>query len=133
MSTITYSTIKKMSPQLLVADLEGSIAFYTRKLGFEVEFRYEDFYVGIIKDGFSINLKCGDPSSEERKNKRQNEELDIVFSVEGVEDLFSECLGRSIEILQPLREMPYGKEFYIADPDGHILAFLEEARGSDNR
>jgi hypothetical protein len=28
-------------------------------------------------------------------------------------------------IVQPLRAMPYGKEFYIADPDGYILSFLE--------
>jgi len=25
-----------------------------------------------------------------------------------------------------LCDRPYGKEFYIADPDGYILAFLEE-------
>ena len=127
MSATTYSTIKKMSPQLLVADLDRSIEFYTKKLGFDVEFRYEDFYAGIIKDGFSIHLKSGNPSAEERKNKRQNEDLDIVFSVEGVEDLYSEFLNRAVEMVQQLCDRPYGKEFYIADPDGYILAFLEEA------
>jgi hypothetical protein len=30
----------------------------------------------------------------------------------------------AIEIIQPLRAMPYGKEFYIADPDGYIIGFL---------
>jgi hypothetical protein len=25
-----------------------------------------------------------------------------------------------------LRDMPYGKEFYVADPDGNIIGFLEE-------
>jgi predicted enzyme related to lactoylglutathione lyase len=29
-------------------------------------------------------------------------------------------------ITQPLRNMPYGTAFYMADPDGHILAFIEE-------
>ena len=114
-----------MSPQLLVTDIDRSIEFYTKQLGFEVDFRYEDFYAGIIKNGFSIHLKCGDPSAEERKNKRANEDLDIVFSVEGVEDLYNEFLNKSIDILQPLCDRPYGKEFYIVDPDGYILAFLE--------
>ncbi len=125
MKTTIYSTIKSMSPQLLVADIERSIGFYTTQLGFEVDFRYEDFYAGISKDGFSIHLKTGHPSAEERKSKRENLHLDIVFSVEGLEDLYKEFLNKPVEILQPLRTQPYGNEFYIIDPDGNILAFLE--------
>ena len=127
MDTIISSKIKKMSPQLLVTDIEYSLEFYTKKLGFDIDFRYEDFYAGIIKDGCSIHLKSGKPSIEERKNKRNNEDLDIVFSVEGIESLYEEFVNRSVEIIQPLRHMPYGKEFYVADPDGYIISFLEEA------
>ena len=126
MKAVAGSTIKKMCPQFLVADIERSIEFYTKTLGFEVEFRYEDFYAGIIKDGFGIHLKSGNPSPEERKNKREHEDLDIVFSVEDVEYFYNDLLGKPVEILQPLCVRPYGKEFYIADPDGYILAFLEE-------
>jgi catechol 2,3-dioxygenase-like lactoylglutathione lyase family enzyme len=126
MNTTTYSRIKKMSPQFLVADIERSLEFYTKKLGFDVDFRYEDFYAGIVKDGCSIHLKSDDSSLEERKSKRNNENLDIVFSVDGIEDLYQELLNKSVEFVQPLRDMPYGKEFYIADPDGHIISFLGE-------
>ena len=127
MDTIVFSTIKKMSPQLLVADIEHSIEFYTKKLGFEVEFRYYDFYAGINKDGCSIHLKSGKPSTEERQHKRKNEDLDIIFSVDNIENLYEELLKISVELIQPLRNMPYGKEFYVADPDGYIISFLEEA------
>ena len=126
MNTGTESKIKKMSPQFLVADIEHSIEFYTKKLDFEVDFRYEDFYAGIIKDNYSIHLKSGKPSIEERESKRENIDLDIIFSVEGVEDLYEALMNKSVEIVQPLCDRPYGKEFYIADPDGYILAFLEE-------
>lgn len=126
MNVGTQSKIKKMSPQLLVTDIEHSIEFYTKTLGFDIEFRYEDFYAGIIKDNYSIHLKSGKPSIEERRNKRENDDLDIVFSVKDVEDLYEEFLNKSVEIIQPLCDRPYGKEFYIADPDGYILAFLEE-------
>jgi len=126
MDNIPYFRIKKMSPQILVTDIDRSIEFYTKKLGFDVDFLYEDFYAGIIKNGYSIHLKSGKPSTEERKNKRENEDLDIVFSVEAVEDLYTELVNKSVEITQPLCDRPYGKEFYIADPDGYILAFLEE-------
>jgi predicted enzyme related to lactoylglutathione lyase len=126
MITITQSKIKKMSPQLLVTDLDNSIAFYIEKLGFELEFRYEDFYVGIIKDGCSIHLKSGKPSVEERKNKKENNDLDIVFSVDNLDGMYERFLKESVEIVQPLCERPYGKEFYITDPDGYIFAFLQE-------
>jgi len=126
MSTITASKIINMSPQLLVADISRSIDFYTKKLGFEMDFLYEDFYSGISKNGFTIHLKVGKPSVEERQSKRKNEDLDIVFSVNGIEDLYEELLNKSVEFTQPIRKMDYGKEFYIIDPDGYIISFLEE-------
>jgi catechol 2,3-dioxygenase-like lactoylglutathione lyase family enzyme len=127
MDTTTYTRIKKMSPQFLVNDIDRSIEFYTKKLGFTLEFRHEDFYAGIIKDGCSIHLKSGEIPMEERKNKRNNEDLDIVFSVDGIEYLYQELSNKSIEFVQLLRDMPYGKEFYVADPDGYIIAFMTEA------
>lgn len=125
MNTIISSKIKKMSPQLVVTDIEDSLDFYTKKLDFEIDFRYEDFYAGISKDGWSIHLKKGNPLIEERENKRINKDLDIVFSVDGIEQLYENYVNRSVEIIQPLRDMPYGKEFYVVDPDGYIISFLE--------
>lgn len=69
MNTINSSKLRSMSPQFVVADLERSITFYTTKLGFEVAFRHENFYVGIVKEGFSIHLKSGRPSTGERIKK----------------------------------------------------------------
>src|SRR5262245_42643293 len=127
METMMHSKIRKMSPQLLVTDIERAIEFYTKNLGFNVDFLYEDFYAGIIKDGFSIHLKMDKPSIDQKQNKRASEHLDIIFSVEQIENLYEEISGKSVEVIQILRTMPYGREFYIADPDGHTIAFLEEA------
>ena len=107
-----------MSPLLLVSDLERSVEFYTEKLSFSVEFRYEDFYAGIIKDGHSLHLKCGVP-------QRKEEDLEVTFSVDNIERLYEEVLSKSVNVVQPLRKMPYGKEFYLADPDGNRMAFVE--------
>jgi catechol 2,3-dioxygenase-like lactoylglutathione lyase family enzyme len=127
MEPIRASRIKKMSPQLIVKDIGHSIQFYTNKLGFDVDFRYEDFYAAIIKEGHSIHLKSGKPSIDERKSRRENEDVDIVFSVDNIGDLYEQYSNRSVEFIQRLRDMPYGKEFYVTDPDGYIIAFLEEA------
>lgn len=114
---------KKMSPQLSVVSIERSLEFYTKKLGFSLDFRYEDFYAGIMKDGHSIHLKSGDIPDLNTKNR---DDLDITFSVDNIVRLYEEFLRKSIDIIQPLRDMPYGREFYIADPDGNHLAFLQE-------
>src|SRR5215467_9209331 len=126
MSALTSSKIKKMSPLLLVADINRSIEFYSKKLDFDIDFRYEDFYAGIIKDGYSIHLKVSEYSIEERKNKSRNEDLNLIFSISSIEDLYEQLLNKYVEIAQSLRDMPYGKEFYIADPDNNIIAFVEE-------
>jgi predicted enzyme related to lactoylglutathione lyase len=125
MKTIATSRLETMSPQFLVADIGRSVDFYTKKLGFEVKFSFEDFYVGIEKDGCSIHLKSGEALIEERGIKKLNEGLDIVFGVRGVDELYNEFVSRGVNVVQTLCERPYGREFYIADPDGYILAFLE--------
>src|SRR6478672_7733429 len=125
MDTGTHFKIKQMSLQFLVTNIDRSIEFYTKTLGFQVDFRYEDFYAGIIRDTCSIHLKTGKPSMEERAKKRNNQDLDIIFSIENVENVYEDLSKKSVELLQPLRQMPYGKEFYISDPDDYIIAFIE--------
>jgi catechol 2,3-dioxygenase-like lactoylglutathione lyase family enzyme len=109
-----------MSPQLLVTDIDQSVDFYTNKLGFDIDFRYNDFYVGIIKDGHSVHLK----SDVSFGRIKDNDKLNILFSVDGIKELY-ELLRKSVETVQVLRDMPYGREFYVADPDGNVLAFIE--------
>ena len=125
MTTVTGFTINRMSIQLLVNDLERSVAFYTNMLGFDVEFRYEAFYAGLIKDGCSLHLKSGIPSGTKRTQK-ENEDTDVLFSVSDIEKICKELQDKQVLFIQPLRQMPYGKEFYIGDPDGHVLAFIQE-------
>lgn len=113
-------TIQTMSPQLRVADIDRAIRFYTEKLGFILDFQYEDFYAGVVKDGCSVHLKLGESFRE-----NTTEDLDLVFSVDDIESVYSLLIDRAVDICQPLRDMPYGKEFYVTDPDGNKLAFLK--------
>ena len=121
-----YPQIKSLNPLLLVTELRSALDFYTTELGFEIDFVYEDFYAGIKKDGYTIHLKSGQPNKEERANRRKNEDLDLTFLLDNINEFFEAIVQRSPGIIvQPLRDMPYGREFYIADPDGYILGFLE--------
>lgn len=115
-----------MSLLLLVTNLDQSIRFYTEKLGFVVDFQYEDFYAGLIKNGCSLHLKLGSLVKEERENRIKNEDLDIVFSVGEITELYEAMKARLVNVIQPLRQMPYGQEFYITDPDNYCIAFVTE-------
>jgi catechol 2,3-dioxygenase-like lactoylglutathione lyase family enzyme len=116
---------RKMSPLLHVSDIDRSIEFYTNNLGFTLDFKYEDFYAGIIKDGHSIHLKSVD---QPITTVRNTDDLEIQFSVVDIEQLYSELRGKPVNMIQPLRTQPYGKEFYITDPDGNPLGFVEETQ-----
>lgn len=120
-----YPKVKGMSPLFVVDNLERSLNFYTQELGFEIDFRYEDFYAGIIRDIYTVHLKCGSRDNDERINKLENEHLDLCFSVENIDSLFESMKSRPVTIIQSLRQMPYGREFYIIEPDRYILGFLE--------
>lgn len=115
-------TIKQMSTQLQVTNLERAIAFYTQKLGFEVQFRFEDFYAGIFKDGCFIHLKLNDQPLA----PKAGEELEMMLTIDNIRQVYDELLAKGIHFTQTLRQMPYGSEFYIADPDGNVIAFFED-------
>jgi len=124
MST-TFPIIRGMSPLLLVVDLDRSMSFYGEHLGFTIDFRYEDFYAGMVSEHFTLHFKCGEPNPRGGEDARKNVELDLVFAVTAIEELYQVMEAGAVEIVQPLREMPYGKEFYICDPDGYIISFIE--------
>ena len=65
MSPAPSAKLTGMSPQFLVADLDRSIRFYTEQLGFDLDFRYEHFYAGIVA-GRSL-----DPSQARRRDARR--------------------------------------------------------------
>ncbi|MBK1856836.1 VOC family protein [Cerasicoccus arenae] len=120
-------TVKKldcMSPQFLVSDLDQAIRFYTEELGFSLNFKYQDFYAGINCNGHSIHLKTGSVPESVRAFMRANEHLNITFGVLDIEEVYNEICRKNIDVIQPLRKMPYGKEFYISDPDGNIIGFF---------
>lgn len=116
-----------IAPQFLVDDLDRAIAYYCDKLGFELDFKYQSFYASVTRDGFAIHLKHGPRLAADREHRKQNEHLDAYISVSGIRDLFSELEKRGAQIIKPLEARPWAcLDFYVEDPDGHILCFSEQ-------
>lgn len=115
-----------IAPQFLVDDLERAIAWYCQKLGFQLDFKYQDFYAAVSRDGFAIHLKAAPKLPADREQRKQNEHLDAYISVSGIRDLFRDLETRGAHVIRPLEERQWGCfDFYVEDPDGYILCFSE--------
>ena len=123
-----------VAPQLLVDDLPGAIEYYRDKLGFGLDFCYESFYAGVSRDGFAIHLKHGSRTPGDREHRKRQEHLDAYIGVTGVAALHEELRARGARITRPPEARPWAcTDFYVEDPDGHILCFSEPTSAAPAR
>lgn len=112
---------------LLVADLDRSLAYYRERLGFDVVFFHRGFYASIERDGCALHLKQAHPMFRDQAAFEAAGHLDACFAARDARRLSSQLAERGAVFSVPLREMPYGIEFHVRDPDGHILGFVQSA------
>jgi catechol 2,3-dioxygenase-like lactoylglutathione lyase family enzyme len=121
----TSEGLLHIAPVFRVADIPRSLSFYRDRLGFTVEFVHENFYAGVCRDGCHIHLKCSPPTPRDQTAFEREEHIDAYVGVHNPEGL-SECFASAgVAFVVPLRHMPYGTEFYVRDPDGYVLGFVE--------
>jgi catechol 2,3-dioxygenase-like lactoylglutathione lyase family enzyme len=121
------TTIGYIAPVFRVVDLARSIGFYRDQLGFELDFSYEDFYASVHRDGCYIHLNCAPPTPRDQAAFERAEHLDACAIVSDAETLAEEFSEAGAAFSVPVREMPYGTEFYVRDPDGYIIGFIQPA------
>lgn len=119
------SRLQYVAPVLRVADLGRSLMYYRDRLGFDLEFNYEGFYASVIRDGCRVRLNCSAPLERDQKAFEAAEHLDACFGVEDAEALANAFASSGAVLSVKLRSMPYGREFYVRDPDGYILGFIQ--------
>ena len=84
--------------QIRTTDMEVSIDFYVNTLGFELDFRFEDFYAGIrVAEGQLFHLKLVDDPDPSIPFVVDGEHLHLFFPVENAtavyEQLQQHCTG----------------------------------------
>ena len=118
------SDLNYVAPVLVVKNLSRSLEYYQDKLGFVVSFNYDGFYAGVLRDRCQIHLKQG-ALVETMAERYGSGDIHICFDVSDAEALASEFATQGVSFSLPMRDQPYGKEFYVEDPDGYTLAFVE--------
>jgi len=129
--TLTY-TYKKLTPNLLVADVARSLAFYVDVLGFSrgqtVPEEAPFVFASVVSGAVEIFFNEMDTAAKEYPafaGKPIGATGTMFIEMEHVEALHDRLKSRA-PIVMPLVTQWYGlKEFAIADPDGYVITFAE--------
>jgi len=118
--------VTDLTPQLRTTDLERSLRFYTETLGFELAFRFRDFYAGIRAGNRLFHLKLVDAADPSIPAVRAGEHVHLFFEVAGVAEAAAELEGRGVRLRRGVHETEWGaREFIAEDDQGHTLVFYE--------
>jgi len=115
-------TITGIIPQLRTTDLGSSIRFYTEKLGFSVEFNYQDFYAGIRAGGQIFHLKLVDEKDPSIPYVNEGEHFHLYLQTDGVADFAAQLKANGVALVKDVHETPWNtREIVIHDDQGHTL------------
>ena len=118
--------IRTIIPQLRTTDMDSTIGFYTEKLAFTVDFKYEDFYASIRYADQSIHLKLVSDPDPSISYVDQGGHLHLYFETKGVRDLAARLKSLNVPIIKEVHETAWQtREFVIKDDQGHTLYFGE--------
>ena len=126
------SVFKKLTPNLLVASVERSLAFYVDTLGFEHGLTVPDVspFAFAAVTGGGIEIFFNDAAGAVKEypgfaGKPIGATGTLFIEVEGVDALHDRLKPR-VKIVMPIETKFYGmREFAIEDPDGYVITFAE--------
>ena len=125
MSNSSTAVVKGVITQIRTTDIEASIEFYT-SLGFELDFRFQDFYAGIKAGDQQFHLKLVDDKDPSIEFVSKGDHFHLYFPTNDVETKAAELQKIGIMPRNGINTTEWGsKEFSITDNQGHILYFAE--------
>jgi len=131
-----------VTPNLVVASVERSLAFYRDVLGFSLVATVPDAapfaFAWVQRDGVSVFLNSTDAVRDDHPDLAARPiggtaTLFIVLEAgtvaEGV-DAMAAAIGSRARLVMPLKDQFYGmREFAIEDPDGYVITFAQRVSG----
>lgn len=126
--------VKKLTPNLVVSNVERSVAFYCDTLGFTLTQKVPDqsplVFASVQSGNVEVFFNAPEPAAAEYpgfKSKSIGGTFTLFMEVEGIQALHDALAGR-VNVVMPLERKWYGvTEFAITDPDGYIITFAERA------
>ena len=127
--------LKKLTPNLMVEDVQQTLAFYQDVLGFKVVMTLPDqppFDFSIVqRDQVEVMFQSRASLSENvpaLSGHAIGASQTFYIEVQGLKDLY-ESLRDKVDIVVDLHTTFYGtQEFYFRDVNGYILSFSESGQ-----
>ena len=127
----------KLTPNLLVANVERSLAFYIDVLGFERGMTVPEqspFVFAAVTSG-AVEIFFNDAATAVKdypsfsgKPIGATGTLYIELDGNGMIDAFHDRIKSKVTVTMPLLTQFYGmREFAITDPDGYVITFAQRA------
>lgn len=120
------STGAALRIEIFVHDIDRSVDFYERVLGFTRETASPDYVAirhgaALIGIGAMSHLSAGHPLKSSA-GERSGLGVEIVLEVDDVEVAFVAARTTGHPLLSPLQDRPWGqRDFRLADPDGYYI------------
>jgi predicted enzyme related to lactoylglutathione lyase len=111
------------APQLAVNDVVRTTEYYMHVLGFKLigYFMEPPVYAMVERDGFQVHFGKSDSGLTKYNNAIRQGMTDFIIWVPEIESFYDEVKANNAEIIQEITQRVYGREFIIADCDGHRI------------
>ena len=125
--------LTSVAAHLYVRDIPLSTEFFTKKLGFAIDFVYGDppFYGQVSRDNARLALRHMDEpffAGDIREREDLLSASITVASAEKIKQLFLDFQTAEVTFHQALRNEPWqAKTFIVKDPDGNLILFAGPA------
>ncbi len=125
--------LQKLTPNLVVCNVEASMEFYCRVLGFQrgqTVPEHAPYVFGIVTNGpvevFFNDQKAVAADHPALGNRPVGGALTLYIEVQGIESLFKTVQQHGAKITMPMKDQFYGmREFGMEDPEGWEITFAE--------
>jgi predicted enzyme related to lactoylglutathione lyase len=110
--------IENITPILRADDLEATKRYYIDVLGFSLNWEVP-YMISVARDGHALMICDG------YQGQRGTW---VWIGVEDAEALHAEFVAKGALIRTPPKNLEWGYEFQVEDPNGHVLRFASERR-----
>jgi uncharacterized glyoxalase superfamily protein PhnB len=129
---MSAAKIRDATPVLLVKDVVKTAAYYTEKLGFQVDRFWGEPPTFTIarRDNVSIMLNQVGAGDTFRPNSAYDGRFSIYIDTSDADALHAEFQSNGADIVCPPEDQPYMmREFQVRDLDGHLLGCGHDISG----
>jgi lactoylglutathione lyase len=125
----------RLSLELFVEDMDASIDFYTKVLGFEVLREHPGDYASLRCGSVTLEISPismlpeeGGYFTREIASLRRGLGAEVVLKIDYVDEWYCHVSGCGYPVFEPPQDRPWSlRDFRIVDPDGYYLRLTAKA------